>query len=417
MDGSEGYCFLILEDWYLEFLSTMHINIFSFESFPKGMAATKHISNIAYGLSKAGASVDLLIYHRAVDRQNDDGLPAEGEYNGIKYKYIIGKYKPENKAYRAINTLYLEKIKWFVWLLKNICKDDILYCYNVNFWNSAFIILASKIKGFKVVREITEYPFYNNTSWDKVRRSIANKFILTHFDAFVCISHPLCEYVENIIKEKNRILLLPILVNEEDIFEGQSPYNSPYIIHTGTMYERKDGISYILKAFSEFKKKNKSDCKLVFAGPQSNERCEYLPLIKSLGLDNDVVLAGMITDNDLLARLQHFAAASIVYRFENIQTHFGFSTKMGEILIAGIPLITTNIGEQKFYLKDKVNSLLVDPGDVGQLKSAIEFVLNNPEESRIIGENAHKLAVEEFNYLIHGKRLFSFIETQFPDKQ
>ena len=82
MDVSEGYRFLILEDWYLEFLSTMHINIFFFESFPKGMAATKHISNIAYGLSEAGASVDLLIYHRAVDRKNDDGLPAEPEGGG-----------------------------------------------------------------------------------------------------------------------------------------------------------------------------------------------------------------------------------------------------------------------------------------------------------------------------------------------
>ncbi|MHC1736436.1 MAG: glycosyltransferase family 4 protein [Ignavibacteriaceae bacterium] len=54
------------------------------------------------------------------------------------------------------------------------------------------------------------------------------------------------------------------------------------------------------------------------------------------------------------------------------------------------PFIGGNTGGIAEFIEDGKNGLLVEPGNVESLTGAIEWVLDNPEEARQLGENLHK---------------------------
>ena len=114
-----------------------------------------------------------------------------------------------------------------------------------------------------------------------------------------------------------------------------------------------------------------------------------------------------VTREELL-ELQHHATMSIVYKVENTQTKYCFATKIGEILMAGIPLITTDYGEQNYYLKDKENAYIVEAGKEDSLSETIKYVLSHQLESKRVGEQGKAVAQNDFNPLQQGEKLYKF---------
>lgn len=378
--------------------------------FPQGLAGVQHVVCESLGLSKCLENFKLVLYLRTVNRDADDGSPEKGTYKGIKYEFINGKIMYSSKMRRRITSAFA-LLRTFVWGIRYYHKNDIVYCFEGLNSRLFLFMLSAKIKGAKFVREIVEIPYYNMSLSSRWHRWFEGAFFFPHYDGVVSISHPLNEYASQHVSKKAQLHIQPILVQDEENTQyDKAPFDFPYIIHTGTMYEQKDGISYILKAFSEFKKTDCSGCKLVFAGPHSNDKCSFLPMINELGIGESVVMLGMINDRERLTNLQHFAAMSIVYRFDNLQTRYGFSTKIGEFLMSGAPLITTNVGEQEYYLKDRENAFVVEPYDIHQLAITMGYIMNNPEESRAVGLRGRKLAQDVFNPIHQGERLMEFFK-------
>lgn len=378
--------------------------------FPQGLAGVQHVVCESLGLSKILEDFKLVLYLRTVNRDADDGLPEKGTYKGIKYEFINGKIMYSSTLRRRITSAFA-LLRTFVWGIRHYHKNDIVYCFEGLNPRLFLFMLSAKIKGAKFVREIVEIPYYNMFLSARYHRWFESTFLFPHYDGVVSISHPLNEFASKHVSKKAKLHIQPILVQDDEIVQfDKAPFNFPYIIHTGTMYEQKDGISFILKAFCEFKKTDTAGCKLVFAGPHSNENCSYLPMIKELGIDENVVMLGMINDRERLAYLQRFASMSIVYRFDNIQTRYGFSTKIGEFLMSGAPLITTNVGEQVYYLKDRENAFVVEPYDTHQLAKTMGYIMNHPEESRVIGLRGRKLAQDVFSPEYQGERLLEFFK-------
>lgn len=134
-------------------------------------------------------------------------------------------------------------------------------------------------------------------------------------------------------------------------------------------------------------------------------------MIKELGITDNVDLLGMIQDRKELLRLQHFATMSIVYKVDNLRTKYCFATKIGEILIASVPLITTNATENKYYFRDRINAYLVEPKNIEQLSSTIKHVLIHSEEREKVAQLGRNLALTEFNPEYQGQRLSVFFHS------
>ena len=60
------------------------------------------------------------------------------------------------------------------------------------------------------------------------------------------------------------------------------------------------------------------------------------------------------------------------------------------MLYAGVPVITTPVGDANLYLKDKVNAFIVKEGDIDELANAISLAFENPKLCREIGLNGKK---------------------------
>lgn len=391
----------------------MKIHFYINTSFPYGMAAAKRRLCYAKGLMAAGDDVDIVICQKCFEKENDDGFLQKGSYNNIPYNYVCGKFKyPKwNKIMRGLDYLFLDYIRSFFYALNHIHHNEIVYVYFYPIFLQILIIIATKIKGGKIVKETCEHPLALgniNSKWHKLCKWFEFKFVMPYYDGFIAISRDLSKFVEKYKSKNAKSIIIPILVEDNlKNKEIKNEYKVPYIIHTGTMLEQKDSISKILYAFAKLKKETKTECRLVFTGPHATSNCKYLPLIKELGIENDVDLLGMISIEQV-ASLQYFASMTIIYKSDNLQTRNCFPTKLGEMLISSTPVITTTIGDANLYLENKKSALIFKPDDEETLVHYIKYILDNPEEANLIGLKGKEIAMKFFNPIFQGKRLSEF---------
>ena len=380
------------------------------------MAAAKRRLCYAKGLMKEGHEIDVVICQKCIEKENDDGFPVKGMYKGISYIYVCGKYKHHkgNRIMRGLDNMIFDYIRSFFYALKHIHYNEIVYVYFYPIFLQILILLAVKIRGAKIVKETCEHPSALgniNSKWHKFCNWFEYKFVMPQYDGFIAISRDLNKFVEKYKSSDAKSIIVPILV--ENPFENldnsklQNEYNVPYIIHTGTMHEQKDSISKILRAFSRLKKEINTDCKLVFTGPQANSDCKYIPLIKELNIENDVDLLGMVSNERILS-LQYFAAMTVIYKSDNLQTRNCFPTKLGEMLICGVPVITTTVGDARLYLRNGESAFIFKPDDETMLVQYMRFILSNPIEASKIGVRGKNIATKYFNPQYQGKRLSDF---------
>lgn len=394
----------------------MKIHFYINNTFPYGMAGAKRRLCYAKGLLAEGHNIDVVICQKCLEKGHDDGFSRKGLYKGIPYIYVCGKYKfpKKNKIMRGLDYLVIDYIRSFFYALKNIHRGDAVYAYYYPIFLQILILLAAKLNGAKVVKETCEHPSALgniNSKWHKFCKWFEYKFVMPHYDGFIAISRDLNKFVEKYKSKKAKSIIVPILVedpfSDKDVSNLKNEYNVPYIIHTGTMLEQKDSISKILHAFARLKRETNTSCKLVFTGPQATEKCSYLPLIKKLGIEKDVDLLGLVP-TERVAALQYYAAMTIIYKSDNLQTRNCFPTKLGEMLICGTPVITTTIGDANLYLEDKKSALIFNPDDEDTLIKYMKFILDNPQKARMIGLKGKEIAMKFFDPIYQGRRLSEF---------
>ncbi|MBR6142465.1 MAG: glycosyltransferase [Bacteroidaceae bacterium] len=400
----------------------MLIHFYQDKSFPYGMAAAKRRLCYIKGLKAAGDDVNVIICNKVFEKGEDDGMPAKGKYNGTPFCYVSGKYKhPKwNKLMRGLDWNLLDPIRTFFYSLRHIHKGDTVYVYLYPLFLQALILLAAKIKGAKTIKEVCEHPgsLGKKHKLRCIKDWIDYHLIMPLYDGFIAISTDLETFVNKYKKRSAKVIRIPILVDPEpydiDYSGMQSPFDVPYIIHTGTMHEQKDSISKILHAFARLKREYPSPCKLVFTGKQADaQKCKYKKRIEQLGLTDDIVLMGYVSDEEIL-RLQHFAALSIIYKSDNLQTRNCFPTKLGEMLMSRVPVIITTIGDSKLYLESGVSAYLFDENDDSQLVNCMQEILSNPQEASAIAKRGQEVALQSFNPIVQGKRLSDFIHSFEP---
>ena len=94
-----------------------------------------------------------------------------------------------------------------------------------------------------------------------------------------------------------------------------------------------------------------------------------------------------------------------------IQDEARFPHKIGEYLASGNPVIATNYGEIKYYFEDKKNMLIADDYDIKKFAAKMKYVLEFPNEAKVIGLKGKEVALENFNYKTFGAKIDNFLET------
>jgi len=171
------------------------------------------------------------------------------------------------------------------------------------------------------------------------------------------------------------------------------------------------GIFDLVHAFSKLSKAQ-DDLILVSVSPPS----ESSNLDTAVEQNSAVVTASrgkniqMITD--VIPMDLYYSAIDIIalpYR----KAHLSMDPPVAvvEAMASGAPLVTTPVGAIREVV-GAGNALMVQPGNVFSLKSALETLVQNPEQRLSMGNNAREHVVENLSYAVIGKKIRRIIEEE-----
>ena len=96
----------------------------------------------------------------------------------------------------------------------------------------------------------------------------------------------------------------------------------------------------------------------------------------------------------------------VINKPNNIRNKYNFSTKLGECMGYGIPIITTAYGDSAMFLKDHNNALIIsDSSDSDQIAVLMHTLHSDKGLAKQIGIEARKTTEQEFHYSNFSKPL------------
>lgn len=394
----------------------MNIYLISKEPFPQGMAATNRIKCLAKALLSQNVLTQLVLFGT-----NPLNMANDGVFEGIPYHFIGSSCKVKNDIFFRLKSCYRHILLLF-YLIIRLKKGDVVFEYWYgNYYLRALLIRLAHVKGAAYVSELCELPYGTGkeTPSSIKNRKTELEYLFPMFDGVVVISENLRELASQYCNTNCLIVKVPILV-DYDLYELEDLSDKasvPYIFHSGTLYEQKDGILGVIEAFGMVTGDLKEPFNFVLTGKieESPHQDEIKQLIKKYDLADRIMFLGYISEEEIKKRLS-YATMVILNKYDNQQNRFCFSTKLAEYLAAGKPVIVTRVGEAVNWLTDGVDSIMVNPGKTKEMADAILKLYNNPELRKEIGNNAKDLCSRSFDYKKYGKLLKETFETIYQKK-
>lgn len=255
-------------------------------------------------------------------------------------------------------------------------------------------------KGYDIISYITDYIKF-----------CIEEILTKYYNGLVVISTNLGKYFKN---HNNNLLRIPILSNtNENHFHKALTYSDGetfLMCFAGMVSLKKEGFDIFYKALSLVKTKFKY-FKLHLYGPISKKQEKILlnDLPSKYGIEENVVYHGVVEQSMLMEKLKSNHLL-ILPRPLNLQTKYGFSTKLSEYLVSGVPVLVTDVSDNSLYIKDGYNGFVVKPGDYKEMAEKIIYIITNYNDLKgDVGKNAYLTAEKYFNFPIYSKKLYNFL--------
>lgn len=154
----------------------------------------------------------------------------------------------------------------------------------------------------------------------------------------------------------------------------------------GRLLERK-GFQDAILAFSQVQNQVPDDWTLTIFG-EGPFRSELEKLLNSLGLEDKIKLPGKVVEPELL--LPDYDCFIFPSWYE------GFSGALVEAMMAGIPIIASDISMNKEALSHQESALIFKVNDHKDLSNKILYAIRNPEEMASLGRTSRIEAERRF---------------------
>ena len=295
---------------------------------------------------------------------------------------------------------------------------DVIFSAGYRWPQMILFALIARLSGKKYVIELNEVPHsiivgrFQMKATNRLKRWITLHFAFPLIDGFIVISNNLHSLTLKHANQKAKTIKIPILT---DSVVPKTDYTLKKVItifHAGTLTIDKDGIVTVFEGVAKAITQSGMNIQFVLSNYQT------LPGIKSqiesimdrYGIRDNVTFFNYLSKEELEVQYRN-ASLVIINKPDNYRNRYNFSTKLGECMSYGLPIIATPVGESANYLQDGENCLLLQScEDADELSAKIMRIVQDPDLAKRLGEGAKNTADQYFHYSNYETVFRAFLE-------
>lgn len=393
----------------------MKVYIITKASFPYGLAASNRIKCLAKAFILGGAECEVLVFGRNTTSQ--ENVKAKGVYEGVPFEYIGGSTKRvKGNITGRLQAFYLQ-VCLLLRLLGTLNAGDYICSYiNKNNFFRRVLIALTHWKGAYFISELCELPYGTGKETPSAikGRNYEYQHLFPRYDGIIAISDALVKLAKQYCSPKCVVEKVPILVDYEkyDLEDHSKEAEYPYIFHSGTLFEQKDGILGMIEAFGKATKRLSIPLHFISTGQKekSPHYDDIEKLIEKYQIQDRIHFVSYLSNEELREALSK-ASLVIINKYPTQQNVYCFSTKLGEYMAAGKPIIITKVGEAMNWLSSGKDCLMVEPNNKEQLVESIKYVFEHPEIAKDLGREAKLTCRNSFVYSAYSSVLNRMLDT------
>lgn len=290
--------------------------------------------------------------------------------------YCIENIIPSKNIFDTIKLNYLLVKKILIYLRRE--KPDMV----ISFMTSSNIlsIIATMMHNIPCIISERNFPVTNRTS--RSRRYLRN-LLYKKADYLVVQTDEIKEYFTSIIAEEKIIILPNPIAKELTKSRNLNCKKENIILNVGSLTNQK-AQDVLIKAFANI---DNEKWKLLIIG-EGEKRIEYEALIRSLKLENKIILLGLAKD------MSSYYNSATIFAFTSL--YEGFPNALIEAMHFSLPCISTDCptGPSKL-IQNGENGFLISINDQQKLENCLSKLISDKNIQKAFGENA-KVSTEQF---------------------
>jgi glycosyltransferase involved in cell wall biosynthesis len=267
-------------------------------------------------------------------------------------------------------------------------RDIVLHVHcasRASFWRKYVFIVAAVLARKPVIFHLhgAEFAQFYTSECGRIRQSMV-RWLLNHCTRIIVLSNSWCKFISELTAVRVEVVPNPAM----DLSATTTPTRSrSVLLFLGRLGQRK-GIVTLLESMVKVLRKF-PDVVLICGGDGD------VGLVKNhaqtLGIASSVKLVGWVEAEEKLALLQ----SSTIFVLPSFAE--GVPMSVLEAMSAGLPVVSTKVGGIPDVIATGVEGLLVAPGDVDALASALCSLLGSQELCDRFARNAHDRFKREFS--------------------
>ncbi|MBS1921525.1 MAG: glycosyltransferase family 4 protein [Bacteroidetes bacterium] len=279
------------------------------------------------------------------------------------------------------------------------------------FGSVLYYVLLSRLFKFKTVLNYVEYYSAFKKGKFQFRQKLNDKLFDRYAPRIVNGILPISEFlIEHIarVAPRKKYFKLPGLTDFDKYANIEATNSAPYFLFCGAA-SYKEIIFFVIDSYFSLQNKAAYGLYLVVSGRES-EIQEVKDYVSRQNNPAAVKFFSGVPENTLYSLYKNAKALLIPLR-PTFQDAARFPHKTGEYLASGNPVISTNYGEMKYYFTDQKDMLLADSYEEKLFAEKMQFIIDHPQESDLIGQQGRNKASELFECKRRAPFLNSFLES------
>lgn len=370
-------------------MKNKYVIITACSGFPNGYGAASILRKYAKGFLENNLELHIMLLRPSESSESILNTEIAGEFCGAAYEYVCRENITSKSILKRLFVYVrgiLNAVK-YIWINKN--KIKAVYYYTPEHYNSVAIIgKICKIIKIPYIGIKTESSFINGKSKNDIHYVNNERRIYAVFNKIIAISKYIKVQLED-FGYKNKVDIVPILLDTKMYEKVSKREKTKEIIYVGSLGH--DAEIKNLFNIVNITVKSHPDWKFVIIGNTFDLSEENKKISNSV-----VEFTGALSFEKVAERLIN-ASIMILPRSRQEYSAAGFPIKLGEYLLTGSPVIVTDVGEIKSYIKDNEEAYFVEPDNPVAFAEKINYVIEHYDEALEVGKRGKEKAIAEFD--------------------